>query len=52
MFSEVLVLLRSIERSQALVDVIGRIMGSKELDKTWFQEAFLEYEIEGFRCIR
>ena len=34
MFSKVLVLLGSIGRSQALGDAIGRITGSRELDKT------------------
>ena len=34
--SEVLVLLGSIGRSQALADAIGRIVGSGELDKTRF----------------
>ena len=42
MSSEDLVLLESIGRSQALVDAIGRIVGSGELDKTWFREALLE----------
>ena len=41
-FSEVLVLLGSIGRSQALVDAIGCIAESGELDKTWFREALLE----------
>ena len=40
--SEVLMLLGSIGRSQALADVIGRIAVSKELDKTRFREALLE----------
>ena len=40
--SEVLVLLGSIGRSQALADAIGRIAGSGKLDKTWFREALLE----------
>ena len=40
--SEVLVLLGSIERSQALVDAIGRIAGSEKLDKTRFWETLLE----------
>jgi len=40
--SEVLVLLVSIGRSHALTDAIGRIAGSKELDKTQFLEALLE----------
>ena len=51
MFSEVLVLLRSIESSQALADAIGCIAGSRELDKTRFQEALLEYELGGLRYI-
>ena len=40
--SEVLVLLGSIGRSQALADAIGRIAGSKDLDKTRFRKALLE----------
>ena len=40
--SEDLVLLGSIGRSQDLTDAIGWIVGSGELDKTWFQEALLE----------
>ena len=46
MFSEILVLLGSIGRSQALADVIGRIAGFGELDKTWFQEALLNRSLE------
>ena len=42
MSSEVLVLLESIGRSQALADAIGHIAGSRELEKTRFQEALLE----------
>jgi len=34
-----------------LADAIGRITGSRELDKTWFREALLEYELGGLRCI-
>ena len=41
-FSEVLVLLGSIGRSQALADAIGCIAGFEELDKTQFREALLE----------
>ena len=44
-------LLRSIESSQALADAIGCIAGSRELDKTRFQEALLEYELGGLRYI-
>ena len=40
--SEILVLLGSMGRSQALADAIGRIVGSGELDKTQFQEELLE----------
>ena len=28
------------------------VAGSRELDKTWFREAFLEYELGGFRYSR
>ena len=41
-FSEVLVLLGSIRRSQTFADVIERIAGSGELDKIRFREALLE----------
>ena len=51
MSSEVLVLLGSIGRSQALADAIGHIEGSDNLDKTRFQEGLLEYELGGLRCI-
>ena len=49
MSSEDLVLLGSIGRSQALADAIGCIVGSEELDKTWFQEALLEKELGELR---
>ena len=49
--SEVLVLLGSIERSQTLVDAIGRIAALGELDKTRFREVLLEYELGRLRCI-
>ena len=42
MSSEVLVLLGSIGRSQALADAIEQIAGSEKLDKTRFREALLE----------
>ena len=42
MSSKISVLLGSIGRSQALVDVIGRITGSRKLDKTRFREVLLE----------
>ena len=42
MSSEVLVLLGSIGRSQALANAIRHIAGFRELDKTWFREALLE----------
>ena len=42
MSSEVLVLLGSIGRGQALAEAIGRIAGSGELDKTQFREVLLE----------
>ena len=42
MSSEVLILLGSIGRGQALADAIGRIAESGELDKTRFREALLE----------
>ena len=46
MSSEVLVLLGSIGRSQALADAIGRIVGSGELDKTRFREVLLSWSLE------
>ena len=51
MSSEVLALLGSIERSQALADAIGHIAGSEELNKTRFREGLLEEELGGLRCI-
>ena len=51
MSSEVLVLQGSIGKSQALVDAIGRIAGLGELDKIWFREVLLEYELGRLRCI-
>ena len=52
MFSEVLVLLGSIRRSQALADAIERIAGSVKLDTTRFREALLELELGRLRCIK
>ena len=46
-FSEVLGLLGSIGRSQALANAIGRIAGSRELDKTRFQKACWSRSLEG-----
>ena len=40
--SEVLVLLGSIGRSQALADAIGCIARFGELDKIWFREPLFE----------
>ena len=51
MSSEVLVLLGSIERSQTLVDAIGRIAALGEVDKTRFREVLLEYELGRLMCI-
>ena len=42
MSSEILVLLGSIEKSQALADAIGRIARFGKLDKTRFREVLLE----------
>ena len=47
--SEDLVVLGSIGRSQALADAIRCIARSKELDKTKFKEALLEYELGELR---